>query len=62
MKLWELWKVLDDIHPLWINMDGESDFFENKNEVGVEYARHIVEYITQDGEDVLTIELKRTEG
>ena len=62
MKFQELWKVLDDIHPLWINMDGESDFFENKNEVGVEYARHIVEYITQDGEDMLTIELKRAEG
>ena len=65
MKFIELWKVLDDIHPFWINEDGESLYFENKGEaglsLGVEYAGRIVKYVTLDGDGVLTIELAHKE-
>lgn len=63
MKFIELWRVLDDIHPLWINENGESTYFENRGaagmSLGVEYASRIVKYITLDGDGVLTIELER---
>lgn len=65
MKFIELWKVLDDIHPFWINEDGESNYFENRGaagmSLGVEYASRIVKYITLDGDGVLAIELARKE-
>lgn len=58
MKFIELWEVLDNIHPLWINLNGESEYFESKLDRGIcAYANLAVEYITQDGEGVLTIEL-----
>lgn len=57
MKFIELWKVLDKIHPLWINCGDDCEYYENKSEISDEYDNRIVEYITLDGDGVLTIEL-----
>lgn len=60
MRFRDLWEVLDDIHPLWINLyNGGCVYFENKNEACMErdYMRRIVKYITRDGDGVLTVEL-----
>ena len=58
MKFLDLWALLDNIHPLWINADGECEYFESKLERPIcAYADSIVKYITLDGEGVLTIEV-----
>lgn len=58
MKFSEVWTMLDKIHPLWINADGECEYFENKLDSEIQkYADRTAYYITQDGEGVLTIEL-----
>lgn len=59
MKFQDLWVVLDNIHPLWINMNGDCEYFEHKLHHAIcKYCGCIVEYVTVDGEGVLTIELK----
>lgn len=62
MKFIDLWRLLDCIHPLWINDGEDCEYFENKIRIGAEYADRIVEYITLDGEGVLTIELTEEKG
>lgn len=67
MKFLDLWTMLDDIHPLWVNADGDSEYFDNKLDHAIsKYANRTAYYITQDGEGVLTIELAdespQTEG
>ena len=63
MKFITLWKALDCIHPLWINDGEDCEYFENKLDREVcGYADREVEYITQDGEGVLTIELAEQKG
>lgn len=58
MKFKELWVTLDSFHPLWINIGGECERFENKLDYNLgAYGDYKVEYITLDGDGELTIEL-----
>lgn len=70
MTLWEFVETFDTIHPLYVQRAGGiPDYYKNtgelidKNEYGC-YGRvwnldeDIVEYITLDGDNVITIEIK----
>ena len=62
MNFQELWWTLDSKLPFWVN-DGENImYYENKYEAlmaqhRVDYTDRRVQYITLDGQGVLTIEL-----
>ena len=70
MTLWEFVEVFDPIQPLWVQRDGcIPDYYKNsgelieKNEFGC-YGRvwdldeDIVEYVTLDGDGIVTVEVK----
>ena len=58
MKFKSLWALLDSFHPLWIDADDESEYYENKLDRALcKYSDYVVQYITLDGDGVLTIEL-----
>lgn len=71
MTIWEFIEVFDTIHPLWVQRGdcGIADYYENagelidKNEYGC-YGRtwdldnDVIEYITLDGDGIVTLEIK----
>lgn len=70
MTLWEFVSTFDNIHPLCVQRGGDiGDYYRNtdelidRNEYGC-YGRvwdldeDIVEYITLDGDGVVTVEIK----
>lgn len=66
MKLMDLIKILDEIHPVWLNVHIgggviEGELYENSGEIPFRYRDCEVTYLTQDGEKVITLEIENVE-
>lgn len=59
MSVLTLWFCLDHNLPLWINFDGDCEYFESITDAIDSYGARRVSHITLDGEGVLTLELWR---
>lgn len=58
IRLEDIIHVMDKSLPVIINENGISDYYENVNEIDVElYNCDLIEYITQNAESEIVIEL-----
>ena len=57
MKLKDLINAIDNSVPVWINVEPWCDRYDSILEVDAEDAERVVEYITTDAENEITIEL-----